>query len=143
MEMLLKMMEKESTGIPTTHRSSAWLQKAGKSVTYFSSDDSSGKWCIVLNESEVDQAWEKIKKACDNDLFVLCKVSTRMQLENSDRKTYLICVYTTDWKNTEDVYAKRKVLSDLGFTTPLKYKKDSQTRMRVYGTDDEFYIVEK
>ena len=44
----------------------------------------------------------------------------------------LICVYTSDWRDQEDVMRVREALRQLGFTNKLYYKTDDDTYAGVY-----------
>lgn len=140
-EMILKnLLKKEISDQPTKNKYQYWIQCAAPSTKSFMSNEKTGKWLITLNNEQIDEAWNKVKQGCANEDFVLAKSSTQ---RNADRYgSHLICVYTNDWSNIEDVNRVRKSLYDLGFTEPLKYKRDIETINRVYDTDKEFYIIE-
>lgn len=139
---LQMLLQKESTYVPTTHLSGYWVAAANPKKSFINSD-LSGKWIIQLEEKEVDSVWKKIKKACKSGKFELAKCSTLLMIQEVPKyKDYVICVYTNDWSDLNDVKKVRENLRKLGIEQPLKYKRDLETRNGVYGTNDEFYIVE-
>jgi len=88
-----------------------------------------GKWLIYRSNSEIDTVWKTIAKSTFNrELGMSAKVSTAMQ----KNKRYVICVYTEDYLNLEDVMRVRKKLRLLGFTDELCYKPDIYTHLGIY-----------
>ena len=60
--------------------------------------------------------------------MLLCaKVSTVLPSMAHDN-TDIICVYTDNWVNAQDLKQVRDVLRTLGFTEELGYKRDVDTR---------------
>jgi hypothetical protein len=75
-------------------------------------------------------AWEQIKDATEQGLLGgRSKVST---LKGEKGKEYVICVFTSDWKNEKDVMRVRDRLRELGFEKPLPYKTDADTIAKKY-----------
>ena len=102
------------------------------------STERSGKWLIFVPLGELDAAWAKIKKATQDGLLGNCsKAATALPNPNAaDPTKRVICVYTYDSDDREDVMRVRKALRDLGFTRPMPYKTDKATlegRYQVYG----------
>lgn len=101
-----------------------------------------GKWLIFPTLKEVDKVWKKIQKATESgELGFASKVST-MAPTRYDPNTKCICVYTTDYRNKEDVLKVREALRKLGFKNVLAYKTDEATERGIYGTDQEFLYKE-
>ena len=48
---------------------------------------------------------------------------------------FVICVYTYDYQDEEDVMRVRQVLKDLGIQREIIYKADADTRAGSYGAD--------
>ena len=141
-EELFAMLYKKSD-LPSEDLSVFWHQVASPKLKKFQSNDKTGKWCIFLDANEVDAAWDKIKKHIlktknVEELF-LAKVSTKLGSQNQDK--HVICVYTHDWSDQENLIQTRQTLTSLGFTSPLKYKRDQETIEHKYGTEDEFYLT--
>ncbi|AVK72220.1 DUF1917 domain-containing protein [Cupriavidus necator] len=121
MEQMFRQSEKPSED----HRCS-WHSKASPNCTSFSSSDTTGKWCIFVPPAEVDAAWDKIKGALEENQLRCAKVSTA--LRSMGRDTHVICVYTQDWADTQDLMRSRNVLRSLGFKDEIGYKRDIDTR---------------
>lgn len=121
---------------PSLDRSQSWHVARGPGEPFCSSE-TSGKWCIFATPAEVDRAWTRIKRAVEQGRLRHAKVSTA--LIRGDRP-HVICVYTADWRDTEDLLTTRTILADLGFVEELGYKRDQETRERVYGTAAEWFL---
>lgn len=141
-EQQIQMLAYMTSLPPSQNTYLTWLQAHSPKIKFFESNEKTGKWCINLPKEEIDEAWLKIKEACRKNKFILAKCSTSRTSGTAQYPLFLICVYTNDWENTEDVQKVRQTLKDIGFTQPLKYKRDIETINNVYGTDDEFFIVE-
>ena len=125
--------------IPSKNITDNWISCAGKNVTSFNSNEKTGKWCIFLTEKEVDVAWSKIKKALKQGKLTLAKVATKKNAHKFDN-TYVICIYTNNWADEQELTQTRDVLYELGWIAPLKYKRDIETINNVYG-ENEFYLI--
>ncbi len=125
---------------PSTNISGWWLYAAKPKLKDFTSSRDTGKWCIFKDCHEIDEAWAKIKKACENGDLIVAKVATALgALTHND--THVICVYNYSWKDSEEIQKIRNTLFDMGFTEPLKYKRDIDTINNVYG-EKEWFIDE-
>jgi Domain of unknown function (DUF1917) len=89
----------------------------------------SGKWLIFVPLDELDDAWAKIKKATEAGLLGnSSKAATALSNPNAaDPTKRVICVYTYDSDDREDVMRVRQALRDLGFDRPMPYKTDLAT----------------
>jgi hypothetical protein len=90
-----------------------------------------GKWLVYAPSSDIDRVWELIRKANDKGfLGIGAKVATAKSNPNSsDPDTKVICVYTGDYENIEDVRLVGLELNKLGFglDRPIYYKPDTMT----------------
>lgn len=136
-ELLFAQLFKHSN-LPSNDRSNFW-HTAIAPKTSFSSSEFTGKWCIFTTKENVDAHWNLIKKAVLDKKLICAKCSTALSAE-SHNNGFVICVYTSDWKNTGELTASRTVLTNLGFTTPIKYKRDIETINKVYDSDSEFFL---
>lgn len=94
----------------------------------------SGKWLIFCPPSQVDIAWRLICSSMIlNKLGPSAKVSTAAARDN-DNSNHVICVYTKDHRNKQDVMRVREELRRLGFTQKLPYKTDCATRKGEYAS---------
>jgi len=106
-----------------------WLfaeRKQGKCLSY---TPRGGKWLIFVNIKDIDEVWGKIKKATEEGkLGGSAKVATARPNPNATNPgTKVICVYTYDWTDEEDVRKIRKELRKLGITNKIPYKADEDT----------------
>jgi hypothetical protein len=116
---------------PSEDLSRSWHYKKSPSYNDFASVAAAGKWCIFVSPAEVDEQWSKIRDAIENDRLMCAKVSTA--LRSMGRDGHVICVYTRDWADTQDIMRARDVLRSLGFVKELGYKRDIDTRSGKYG----------
>lgn len=111
-----------------------WLFAKRKNGTYPALTENSGKWLIFIKRSEIDAWWTKIKAATEQGSFGNCvKVSTAKPKPNViNSNQHVICVYTYDWKDEEDVCRIRRALGDLGVVWEIGYKTDQDTGAGLY-----------
>jgi len=89
----------------------------------------SGKWMIYSSQENIDEIWKVVSSSVmKNELGIAAKVSSIMQRQES----YLICVYTKDYFDKEDVDRVRNRLKELGFIQKLYYKTDMYTYLNIY-----------
>ena len=96
----------------------------------------SGKWLVFATPEAVDELWAKIKSAVEaGELGNLAKVApirhARKDLK-AGMRTQVICVYSYDWADREDVMRVRDRLLELGITWPIGYKTDADTEAGRY-----------
>ena len=93
------------------------------------STERSGKWLIFVPLEELDTAWVKIKKATQDGLLGnSSKAATALPSPYAaDPTKRVICVYTYDSDDREDVLRVRQALRDLGFDRLMPYKTDKAT----------------
>ena len=140
-------MREETQEIPTTSRS-PWIFAHRIWGYYPAETKRSGKWLIFLSETVIDRYWQKIKEAVEQGLLgETAKTSTvrhggmppevrRKKIERGDNR-YVICVYTYDYQDKDDVMRIRQALRDLGIKYPIHYKADEDTRKGQYGSNYE------
>lgn len=88
-----------------------------------------GKWLVFVSRDKVDDLWKRINKATKEGLLgMVSKVSTMYSEDIYDKA--VICVYTKDWRDKEDVMRVRKELRGLGVDFKIPYKKDIDTLKR-------------
>lgn len=85
----------------------------------------SGKWMLFCSADAVNDAWATVATAtANNALGVAAKVATKS--EGDDRTEQLICVYTADFTDRDDVERVALKLKQLGLVhprgKPLYYK---------------------
>ncbi len=124
-----------STLLPTQEKKPGWIYCFRQTGFYPDGTDRSGKWLIWLSEEAIDRYWTKIKQAVEQGhLGSEAKVSTAGSLSTKHPR-YVICVYTYDYEDKDDVMRIRQVLRDLGIKLPIPYKADEDTRRLAYGSN--------
>ena len=89
----------------------------------------SGKWMVFRPESQIDEVWLKIAKSINSsNLVSVAKVSTAL----SKDEDYVICVYTRNYFDKEEVMKIREKLHDLGIEGKIYYKPDIYTYLGIY-----------
>ncbi|MEM5338713.1 putative phosphothreonine lyase domain-containg protein [Paraburkholderia azotifigens] len=131
-ELLMRISDR-----PSEDLSCSWHITKSPSCETFFSGATTGKWCVFAPSSDVDQAWTKIKSAVEEDKLLCAKVSTALRSMGHDG--HIICVYTRDWTDGQDLLRVRGVLRSLGFVEELGYKRDIDTKNRIYGPG-EWYM---
>jgi len=94
----------------------------------------SGKWLVFVERDNVDKIWQKIKVAVENGtLGMAAKVSTARPNPLSIKPNiHVICVYTYDWTDKNDVMRVREELTKLGIVSKIPYKADADTNKSRY-----------
>lgn len=106
-----------------------WIYAIRKKGDYPKPTTRSGKWLIFIDNKDVDEVWAKIKKATEaGKLGDSSKVATAKPNSNATNpNTKVICVYTYDWNDENDVRRLREELRKLGITNKIPYKTDEDT----------------
>lgn len=106
-----------------------WLRATRKIGKYPDSTNRCGKWLIFSPLSEIDEWWALIKQCTENGLLgQASKVATAKPNRNAnDPNTKVICVYTYDSDDIEDVMRVRDTLRKLGIIQKIPYKTDRAT----------------
>lgn len=114
---------------PSTVTDVYWLHAFRQTAGYPESTNRSGKWLIFVPLSRVDGFWQRIKTATqEGRLGDEAKVATAKSNPNAtDHSRKVICVYTYDWKDKEDVMRIREQLRKLGVHWKIPYKADEDT----------------
>ncbi|KAK3320079.1 hypothetical protein B0T19DRAFT_280299 [Cercophora scortea] len=98
----------------------------------------SGKWMLFPQPGDVDAVWARVARAtANNELGQMAKVATRTANSAEPR---LICVYTKDYRDKEDVARVLRRLRELGLVRDgekrIYYKTDGWTNLGIYGGND-------
>ena len=123
----------EHTMHPSRVVSTYWHFATDVRTQYPKHTEHGGKWLLFVDFDELDICWKK----CYDALFA-GKLGS--QIKCTTAKSYnpqsgkaVICVYTYDHKDEEDVMRIRGALRDLGFDEKMPYKTDWATRKGQYG----------
>ena len=119
---------------PSKIKSKFWLHAEIKKGIYKPYSEKSGKWLLFIPREQIDQTWAVIKKYTeDGRLSGEAKVSTAKKNPNAIRENvHVICIYTYDWEDKEDVMRIGVELRKLDFTKPISYKTDGDTLAEKY-----------
>lgn len=104
----------------------------------FKTSHRSGKWCIVRDAASVDALWAQIRAAVVSGVLPAALVSSPT-VARQFGGTYLICVFTPEWRDRDDVMRVRQLLQEMGVAEELGYKRDVETVYGVHGTPDEWF----
>ena len=81
------------------------------------------------HSARIDAIWKSVATAVvSGRLGTAAKVSTRDPKES----THVICVYTEDFTDEEQVRAVEKGLKEVGVTAQMRYKPDIYTTLGIY-----------
>lgn len=138
-DFIKEIIKMKDSPIPSLNTYRYWISYILKNNKDFKSTDSTGKWCIFSTVKNVDKDWIAVKSLIDSGMIIGAKVSTAFSMKNTEYKKYVICVYTKDWNDMEDLNKTREALYSAGFNKKLKYKRDIDTHNKVQGKK-EFYI---
>ncbi len=107
-----------------------WLHAYRKKLGYPRATPRCGKWLVFAPMADIDSLWAKIKLATEEGrLGDSSKVATAVPNPNSTNPdSSVICVYTYDWQDEEDVRRIREELRKLGIVNKIPYKSDEDTR---------------
>ena len=91
-----------------------------------------------MPHESVDEVWERIRKATEKGrLGIAAKVSTSRP-SGYKSKDHVICVYTYDFRDKDNVGETLKGLREIGITGTLYYKTDQATVSGVYSKEGPF-----
>ncbi len=91
----------------------------------------SGKWLIFIQKEKVDDLWENIEKLATKGKIWNAKVSTSRH-PWAAKGTHVICVYTKNYLDKENVMDTREILRQIGINKRLNYKPDIYTILGIY-----------
>ncbi len=119
----------KTTGKPSEAQDTYWLHAFVHFSPYPRPTLRCGKWLIFVPREKVDEAWVEVAAALSQGrLGNQAKVSTAKPSPNAtDPNDHVICVYTYDSDDVDDVMRVREELRALGFTWKIAYKTDVAT----------------
>ncbi len=141
-QMMFEVMSPAKTSDnPTEELRDYWKYATSPEVKEFYSTEKTGKWCIFVNPKSIDKAWKAVKLSCAQGKLLVAKCSTAKSSGTPKYPKYIICVYNEDWQDIAEIQRVRDTLREIGFTKPLKYKRDIETINGIYGVG-EYFIEE-
>jgi Domain of unknown function (DUF1917) len=119
---------------PSQVSDETWLYAYSFEGSYPEATSNAGKWLVFISIDEVDSVWAKIQQAIiQGELGDSAKVATaKLSSLATNPDTKVICVYTYDWTDVDDVSRIRRKLRDLGITKKIPYKADADTNAGKY-----------
>ena len=89
----------------------------------------SGKWLVFSDMNDHNENWQKIKRATQEGILgVGAKAATAKPNPNAPSENEkVICVYTYNWLDINDVYRVERALRKIGIDLTLFYKIDIDT----------------
>lgn len=106
-------------------------------VTALANAGFTGKWMPFTAVDQVREVWAQIVEATEaGTLGWKAKVATK----HEPGKEVLICVYTKDYRDTDDLARVLAGLRELGISRRLSYKEDAATLALRYGTGAALYV---
>lgn len=129
---------------PSEETDEYWLYATApidKDATY---GPSGGKWMVYVYVPDLDHAWATIREATrSGTLGPSSKSGTARANPNDTAKgakpTKVICVYTRDAEDRDDLGRVFAELRRLGFAGQLSYKTDADTQEGTYGKGSSLY----
>ena len=116
-------------GMPSSEPDAFWIMETGGD---WHGTGRTGKWLVFVSWDLVDEMWCRIRRVVRKGKLGLgAKVSTRAHPRASD--VAVICVYTRDADDKDDVMYVRRELVKLGVTWKTPYKMDADTHAGRYG----------
>lgn len=92
-------------------------------------NNKTGKWLVFVDIKELDKTWKIIKQATEKGILGIgAKAATAKSNPNaSSENEKVICIYTYNWQDVDDVYRIEKSIRSIGVETTLYYKTDQDT----------------
>ena len=111
---------------PSKIRDAYWIESAAPSGSW---SENSGKWLLFISTGRIDSVWRIINlETKAGRLGIAAKVATAKHNElSTSASVRLICVYTYDCNDLDDVRRVRQQLRELGFIKKISYKTDAAT----------------
>lgn len=119
---------------PTEVTDTPWIRTP--SLDPIDTDEYIGKWLIFVPSEYVDKVWQAIRdETIKGNLGIDAKCATA----KSRNPVKLICVYTKDYRDDDDLRRVLIALRKLGIAQRLNYKTDQATINLEYGPGSSLY----
>lgn len=93
-----------------------------------------GKWLIFCSPDRVDEIWRSVSKSMLDGELAKVAVCAKASTAGRDSAKHVICVYSQDYANKDDVGRCLAALRRLGIKAHISYKTDGQTKAGIYST---------
>lgn len=122
---------------PSNETKKYWIHAQGTGKGCYENNQTYvGKWLIFISEQYINDIWNKIKIATNQEeLSIGSKVSTKRQINEKIASNYVICIYTEDYRDKENVKYVLQQLRKIGIIHILYYKADSTTLQGIYSSN--------
>jgi Basophilic leukemia-expressed protein Bles03 len=121
-------MMHDQTARPSDYTAVYWIESKRKRGDYPALTSNAGEWRVKLSIENVDEVWEKIKRATKNgELGYKSKVSTRPAAKQAHPDERLLCIRTYNADDIEDVARVKTMLMNMGLDENLTYSRDKTT----------------
>ena len=140
--MSMRMRDQEIE-LPSEVTDTPWIWPESSGREY--NPATTGKWLIFRSRKSIDDTWLKVKEAHEKGLLgPEAKVSTCYDSPFKPYKnSHVICVYTDDCEDKDDVIRVMTELENIGITDEkLRYKSDKATKEGKYGSSGVLYRKE-
>ncbi|WP_329521181.1 putative phosphothreonine lyase domain-containing protein [Spirillospora sp. NBC_01491] len=134
-------MVRISTGQPWRYATNTALSQAEQGeVTALCNAGFTGKWMPFTSPDRVGPVWAQIVEATEaGRLGWAAKVDNQPPRPGRD---LLICVYTKDHRDTQDLTRVLAELREMGIDQRLSYKEDAATMALRYGGGAALYVAQ-
>jgi len=112
-----------------------WIYAQRKNGEYPEHTSRGGKWLIFVSSHNLSRIWNKIKIAVEEGRLGGLAKASRHRSRAQSSNNGVICVYTYDWKDRQDVERTREELRKLGIIRKISYKSDEDTERGMYHTN--------
>lgn len=102
----------------------------------------SGKWLVFIQREYVDELWDKIEKLASDGKIWSAKISTSIHPWSS-RGKHVVCVYTENYLDKQDVMRVRRILKEIGVEARLSYKPDIYTLLGIYSDNRQTFNLDR
>lgn len=113
-----------------------WMYAQRKSGEYPEHTSRGGKWLIFANRYALNKIWTEVKIAVEEGrLGGIAKAPRARNSRSQNSSSGVICVYTYDWEDREDVKRVREELRKIGIVRKISYKTDEDTERGIYSAN--------
>ena len=118
---------------PSTYDGHPWIWTKRHDFTKDQLGSNTGEWLLYPATKDADECWEKVRQATIlGELGILAKVSTALRANKFWKaEIRVICVYTHDCSDTDDVRRVGMAIARLGWQK-ASYKTTADTRAGKY-----------
>lgn len=102
----------------------------------------SGKWLVFIQREYADELWDKIERLASDGKIWSAKISTSIHPWSS-RGKHVVCVYTKNYLDKQDVMRVRKILKEIGVEARLSYKPDIYTLLGIYSDNRQTFNLSR